>query len=275
MPFITTLCSALSLCPGSQEHASDDHYTTDRQSSVHVSAYHPRQQHLSILNYRDHVLLAPVERYIQSENEEPWWNPSYFGLGDTELAAHEDDWSSPFLNAYHQYMTGGGNEGIAITYAMPPTGQAACLLERNVIHRLSQAVDSPRIEIPDVDETLTAWHEYGHCLYHALSGSSDTGLRIDDDSRYPLELFADAYALTQLWHTHRYDVAERLLDQRDRGLLLGDTAHWTRPGIEQWYEFLSHPDNQTLSMADLEVSLTNWVNQHPWVSIRDAHLQAR
>ncbi|RCV93661.1 hypothetical protein DU506_00460 [Vreelandella rituensis] len=202
-----------------------------------------------------------------------WWNARAFGLSDAAMRDRERDWQSPLLGAYHGYVAGGGQEGIAVTLRV--NGHAVCLLESAVMDTLDRLLEAPASQAINHSEKLVAWHEYGHCLYDALANAQGQrppqSLGVATDDRYPVELFADAYALTSLWQHHRLDALNLLIDTRNRGLTLrGDTTHWTVPALTAWRDHLARGDDPRP-----EATLYHWVTTHDWLALRDAQLQER
>ena len=168
-------------------------------------------------------------------------------------------------------MTAGGHNGIAITFTMPE-GQPACLLEAEIIEWLGKLVTMNSLPANQIDDATAAWHEYGHCVYHAQQPEQVVSYRMTDASRYQLELFADAFAMSQLWRQHQYDITDRLTQQRDRAMAYaGDATHWTSPALPAWRTYLADAATRPTTDAELEATLRHWVNTHDWVAIRDAN----
>lgn len=223
-----------------------------------------------LLSLHDDVYLAPLERYIEGKQSNSlWWNPSFFGYSLEEMQDKEQQWASPFLQAYYQFVTNGGQEGIAVTFQLGHT--PACLLETDNISYLDQLLTTPSLANEDIGKALIAWHEYGHCLFHARHQQGAISRLLSADDRYTMELFADAYALTQLSQWHGIDASEYLISKRDRWRSFsGELSHWTSPALAQWQVHLDAYQTPGVRVAPaLEASLLNWVTEHDWVSIRN------
>lgn len=267
LSILSSLCSTLCFWA-----APDD--TQIRASAPDVGAYHASVARRPVLSLDARVLLAPVERYTQSiaQDAPPWWNPAYFGRDRTGMARLEHEWQSPLLSAYHQFVAGGGENGMAITFQID--GQPACLLESRVLERLDTLIARPLAGWVEHLEMFLAWHEYGHCAYHAMRGHQKraaTRPALDAQERYRIELFADAFALTQLWERHNLDAAAMITSRRERGMALNrDVTHWTVPAVTSWREYLARGgDDHPIE------TLYEWVTTHDWIAIRDEELAAR
>lgn len=269
MSVLTTLCATL--CFWS---ASSDPQATFQSQAVTGQPSGPyafnAQAVNPILTHHGDVLIAPVERYVQGARpNEQWWNPAFFGTTAAELERQEQEWESPFLSAYYQFVNGGGHEGIAITFTINEA--PACLLETEVIVLLGSLLATPGLAQKNLPDALKAWHEYGHCLFHARAPSWGVERDIRADTRYPIELFADAYAIAKLWQLSGIDATPTLIAQRERGYAYtGDATHWTAPALPTWQAYLVGNVNPQTAPSELEDTLMRWVTGHDWVAIRNA-----
>lgn len=269
LSLLTVLCGTL--CFWTAPASSENEPQAAPSAATSTIPYQDAIGSRPILQLDHGVLLAPVERYTGRETSpSPWWNPAYFRRSAPEMVALEQAWRSPLLAAYHQFVASGGENGIAITYQID--GKPACLLENEVLNLLDHLVTHPASSANHM-RIFIAWHEYGHCVYHAMrtrGGSPATTPSMDSQERYRIELFADAYALTQMWAHHNLDAAEMIMQRREIGLKLnGDITHWTVPGLVSWREFLAQGGEEPIE------TLYSWVTGHDWVAIRDAELAHR
>jgi len=264
---LTTLCGAICFWTAPQETQ-----TSAPPSASSATPYHDSVVDRPILQLDTNILLAPVERYTgRMDSRSSWWNPRFFGKSAAQMADMEQDWKSPLLAAYHQFVAGGGENGMAITFQV--NGQPACLLEAEVLSDLDRLITHPAGDDNHLKMFL-AWHEYGHCVYHAKRGGqvqAATRPDMESQERYRIELFADAFAMTQMWDRHRLDALEMIVERRERGLILNsDSTHWTVPGVTSWREYLGRGgDDHPIE------TLYTWVVEHDWVSIRDGELAQR